>query len=157
MDIYLFLKGFGTDDRGRTLQSIWDFDDQTIDTCHNFIQKIFPTNEQSTHSLNTFFIDSNELIDHIRIDPRAAKNLLISKDWFLAYLSRNNSWQYGYNHNQLRVTRVIKSLLLLVSRVEAQLFCSSVHELIKADSNIPAITYDYWMAALGNDLAQQAR
>jgi hypothetical protein len=43
-----------------------------------------------------------------------------SADWFLGFLERNGHWIAKYNHNQLQITRVIKSLRLLASDEAAE-------------------------------------
>lgn len=151
MDIYMFLKGLKPDDRNRMLHEIWEYKDRDIETSHDFIQKMFPIDAPSHHSLNKFYLGDPQLIDQIRMDPTAIKNLLLSRDWFLGFLQRNDAWQYFYNHNQLRITRIIKCLKLLVSHAEAQKFYDDVIFLKKKDSKIPASSNQYWIEAL-NDI-----
>ena len=135
MNIYLFLKGLEPDDKGRSIYDIWNFSDTEIERNHDFIQRLFPLNEQSSLSLNKFYIEDPAIIEQIRIDPTIAKNFITSKNFYLAFLSRNEGWQYRYNHNQLRITRIIKSLLLLVSREEAESFHQQVISLINPNSS----------------------
>ena len=97
-NIYLFLKGLEPDERGLTLDQIWALSDRQINASHSFIQKVFPIDEPSTHSLNKFYLEDVGLVNQIRMDPKAVENLLISKDWFLSYLSRNDSWQCLHNN-----------------------------------------------------------
>ena len=54
-------------------------------------------------------------IDEIRQSSLAQANLAESARWFLGFLERNDHWITKYNHNHLRITRVIKSLRLLAS------------------------------------------
>ena len=152
----MFLKGLEPDDKGRFIHQIWEFSDIEIERTHNFIQKLFPLNEPSAMSLNKFYIDDSVLIERIRIDPKIANNLIASKNFFLGFLSRNDQWQRHHNHNQLRITRIIKSLMLLVSRDEAESFHRDVISLIHANSFIPNKAYEHWNLALGNKQASQA-
>ena len=107
-------------------------------------------------SLNKFYIEDPALIERIRIDPTIANNLIASKNFFLGFLSRNDQWQRHHNHNQLRITRVIKSLMLLISRDEAESFYQDVLTLIHTNSLIPTKAYEHWDLALGNKPASQA-
>ena len=156
MDIYMFLKGLEPDDKGRFIHQIWEFSDIEIERTHNFIQKLFPLNEPSAMSLNKFYIDDSVLIERIRIDPKIANNLIASKNFFLGFLSRNDQWQRHHNHNQLRITRIIKSLMLLVSRDEAESFHQEVISLINSNSLISTKAYEHWDLALGINPASQA-
>ena len=107
-------------------------------------------------SLNKFYIKDPALIERIRIDPTIANNLIASKHFFLGFLSRNDQWQRHHNHNQLRITRIIKSLMLLVSRDEAESFHRDVMSLIHVNSHIPTKAYEHWDLALDNKPASQA-
>ena len=149
MNIYNFLKGLEPDDKGRLIHQIWDFSDTEIERTHDFIQRIFPLNEPSTMSLNKFYVEDSTLIERIRIDPIITNNFILSKNFFLGFLSRNDHWQRYHNHNQLRITRIIKSLLLFVSRDEAESFYQDVLSLINSNASIPSKAYMHWDHALG--------
>ena len=155
MDIYKFLKGLEPDDQGRLIHQIWNFSDIEIERTHDFIQRLFPLNEPSAMSLNKFYIKDPALIERIRTDPTIANNLIASKNFFLGFLSRNDGWKRHHNHNQLRITRVIKSLLLLLSRDDAESFHQDVISLIHSSSNIPTKAYEHWDLALSNKAASQ--
>ena len=148
MDIYKFLKGLEPDDKGRLIHQIWDFSDTEIEGTHDFIQRIFPLNEPSTMSLNKFYVEDSALIERIRMDPIIMNNFIASKNFFLGFLSRNDQWQRYHNHNQLRITRIIKSLLLFVSRDEAESFYQDVLSLINSNASIPSKAYEHWDHAL---------
>jgi len=155
MNFYKFLKGLEPNAKGHLIKDIWDFSDKEINANHDFIQTLFPLDEPSNWSLNKLYLEDSKEIEKIRFDPIAVGNILKSKDWFLAYLKRNDSWQCLHNHNQLRITRIIKSLLLLVSRDEAEAFYKRVHELITPQAKIPARTFSYWESALGFNIKTQ--
>ena len=155
MDIYKFLKGLESDDKGRFIHQIWNFSDIEIERTHDFIQRLFPLNEPSALSLNKFYIKDPALIERIRIDPTIAKNLIASKNFFLGFLSRNDQWQRHHNHNQLRITRIIKSLMLFVSRDEAESFFQDVISLIQSNASISTKAYEHWSQALGEKSASQ--
>ena len=89
-----------------------------------------------------------DLIEAIKLSDLAQKNLQKSSQWFLGFLERNKQWQKRYDHNQLRITRVIKSLHLLCSQKIAMNFYQKMVTLIKDDHCIPESTYEYWVKAL---------
>ena len=94
-----------------------------------------------------FYLDSEALVEQIKNNPEAKKNILKSAKWFLSFLARNTYWNQKYNHNQLRITRVIESLRLLVSNVEADKFYQSVLELIEEDNKVNLDTLIFWKNA----------
>ena len=74
-------------------------------------------------------------------------NIIKSKDWFIEFLKRNNKWNSYSDHNQLRITRVIECLRLLISDEDADSFYSTILSMICEDNEINEITLDYWSKA----------
>jgi len=107
-----FLNGTSPDHRGRYLRDIWDFDDKTIEHTHDFIQWLFPLTEKSMSvpGVPTLSVDD---IAAIRNSEVTRANLERSAQWYLGFLQRNDHWIKSYDHNHLRITRMIKSLRLL--------------------------------------------
>ncbi len=147
MDFITFLTREGNDFLGRNLQDIWDFSDEEIEQTHDFVQVVFPINKPSRAVSHGVYLDSEALIEQIKNNPEAKENILKSAKRFLSFLARNTYWNQKYNHNQLRITRVIESLRLLVSNVEADKFYQSVLELIEEDNKVNLDTLVFWKNA----------
>jgi len=119
------------------------------------MQTLFPLDEPSNWSLNKLYLEDSREIEKIRVDPIAVGNILKSKEWFLEFLKRKDNWQYFHNHNQLRITRVIKSLLLLVSREEAHLFYEEILNSLNPNAKIPDVSFEHWIGSFDANLAQE--
>ena len=52
-------------------------------------------------------------------------NIIKSKDWFIKFLKRNDQWKLYSDHNQLRITRIIECLRLLISKVVSLILIDS--------------------------------
>ena len=52
MDFEKFLTNQGSDFKGRTLDEIWSYSDNEIESTHDFIQIVFPTNKPSQATFN---------------------------------------------------------------------------------------------------------
>ena len=63
------------------------------------------------------------------------------------FLKRNTYWNAPYDHNQLRITRVIECLRLLVSDEAADNFHKNVLELIQNNNRVSARTLNFWKNA----------
>ena len=109
-----FLEGKTPDHRGRILAMLLQQTDHQAETSHDYIQWLFPLDEPS-RSVNGAPVLTALDIDEIRESSFAKTNLAESARWFLGFLERNDHWITKYNHNHLRITRVIKSLRLLAS------------------------------------------
>ena len=109
--------------------------DYQAETNHDYIQWLFPLDEPS-RSVNGVPILTDLDIDEIRQSSLAQANLAKSARWFLGFLERNDHWITKYNHNHLRITRVIKSLRLLASDKAADEFKNIVFEYLGDDLNL---------------------
>ena len=143
MDLYKFLKNEEKDFQGRFLTDIWSFTDNEIEDSHDFIQLIFPLDKPSEALHHNIYLkDVYELLK-IKSDEIIKKNIIKSKDWFIDFLERNDQWKLYSDHNQLRITRIIECLRLLISDEEADLFYSTILSMVGKKVNINEITLDY--------------
>ena len=142
-----FIVGKGTDHLGRTLQEIWAFDDTTIERTHDFIQWVFPLNEDS-RAVSTAPILFETDIDEIGASPVAKTNLRKSADWFVGFLTRNDFWLQRSNHNHRRISRAIKSLTLLVGEDAAREFCDRILVLCDGHEHYMMGAIRHWLRAI---------
>jgi hypothetical protein len=146
MVLMSFLSGETPDFAGRYLADIWEFDDDQVEATHDFIQLVFPLLEPSRSSFHGVHL-SQEEVDVIKKLPHITRNLKNSAHWFLGFLKRNPAWKGRFNHNQLRITRAIRSLRVLVSDHEADKFRSEIMELVGANDLINEEALEYWRNA----------
>ena len=148
MDFLNFLLKEGKDFKGRTLESIWSFSDEDIERTHDFIQILFPLNKPSESAFHGYYLDSEDLIEQIRSNSIARENILKSSNWYLSFLTRNVwLWNRNYDHNQLRITRVIECLRLLISEDEADKFYDDVLKIIKDNNKVNQTSLNFWKNA----------
>ena len=134
-EIVSFLEGKTPDHRGRILAMLLQQTDHQAETTHDYIQWLFPLDEPS-RSVNGAPVLTELEIDQIRQSSLAQANLAKSARWFLGFLERNDHWIIKYNHNHLRITRVIKSLRLLASDKAADEFKDKVLALAGDNLNL---------------------
>jgi len=147
MDLIAFLKNEDVDFKNRTLSDIWDYDDSQIEANHDYIQLLFPLNKPSRHSFHGVHLSGDTQISEIRSSEAIQANIRTSANWFLMFLKREDYWRVGYNHNQLRITRVIECLRLLVSDCEADNFYQDVLSILGPDIKINEHTFKFWREA----------
>jgi len=142
-----FLEGKLPDHRGRTLAMLLQQTDHQAETTHDYIQWLFPLDEPS-RSVNGAPVLTELEIDEIRQSSLAQANLAESARWFLGFLERNDHWITKYNHNHLRITRVIKSLRLLASDEAADEFRDKVLALAGDNLNlVDRKARGFWLSA----------
>ena len=147
MDFQGFLRGETQDVKGRYLSDIWSFNDEQIEFTHDFISLVFPLEIKSNNSSQYFYLHDQELINAIRADLVIRAKMLKSASWFLDYLKRNKAWQSRYNHNQFRITRIIRSLRLLVSDIEADKFYQNIINMLDCEHVVNEKSLAFWAGA----------
>ena len=113
-DIEGFLAGTKADGVGRSVEQILDCDNAYWERTHDFIQWLFPLTEASRSVRNAPVLTDDE-IKQIRESEIAQANIQRSVLRYKEFLAGTTEWRNGYDHNHLRISRVIKSLRLLVS------------------------------------------
>ena len=134
MNFLSFLEGESPDVLGRTLEEIWGYNDAEIEGVHNFIQFIFPTNQKSASMPGVPILTAQD-IETIKQSETAQSNLLISVDWFVKFLKRNDHWITQYNHNHLRISRMVQSVRLLVGDEDAEMTKEITFNLLDGKEN----------------------
>ena len=147
MNFLSFLEGTSTDVLGRTIEEIWDYNDEEIEGVHNFIQFIFPTNQKSA-SMPGVPILTTQDIEAIAQSEIAKSNLIKSVDWFVQFLKRNDHWTAHYNHNHLRISRMIQSVRLLIGDRDAEMTKEIIFNLLDGKENkISDKSKSFWAAS----------
>ena len=89
-------------------------------------------------------------IDAIRADPSAQDTLRRAAGRMLRFYRNTRWWLTPYDHNHLRITRIIHSLRILTGPEEAQRFHKAVLALNDAaGSPVNARSLEYWADAAG--------
>lgn len=153
---------------GLYLKDIWNFNDWELENTHHFIQWMFPLEMKSNHSETAPVVGKDDL-DEMLKDKQVKDNILHSLNvmenfWgfdvphkacqftkprgYQNFLTKD--WPTAYNHNYIRIARVIHSLVIfglereaneLVAYLEKQVYPSYKH-LIGEE------TMNYWKFAL---------
>ena len=116
-----FLEGTGIDNHGRRLDQVVAEDDEYWEHTHNFIQWLFPLDEES-RSVRGSPVLAEEHILAIRESESARNNLQRSVTRYKGFLASTTNWRSGYDCKHLRISGVIKCLRLLVNNEGANTF-----------------------------------
>jgi Opioid growth factor receptor (OGFr) conserved region len=165
-----FDAGTRPDDRGRLLREIHGWPEYRLEQTHDYIQWLFPVADRSGFNPEAPILDA-KTIREFRSRPELRRNLQASFRRMLAFYGmdiqesggltvtrafsfaeRSKRWVTPYNHNHLRITRILKSLRLLGLEPEATAFFTCLAdiyrvELAKAGPGISDETFTFWKAA----------
>jgi hypothetical protein len=157
-----FYLGEQPDLNGRKIQEIWAWDFEDLECTHDYIQWLFPLDEQSRFNTDAPIVNE-EIVRSFQSDLRLSDNLLTSfavmlKFYGLQYINetkqierssdypiRKQEWVNKFDHNYLRITRILKCLMRFGLADEARSFYRCLAEIYRADRDrIGSETFQYW-------------
>jgi hypothetical protein len=166
-----FYSGHTPDHRGRWLHDIQQWQDDRLEDVHDFIQWLFPLREPSPVNPEAPTISAHT-IEAFREDPGLQSALRVSFERMLRFYGfdwhdgrppriepradfpkQSANWLTPGNHNHLRITRILKCLMLLHLVPEAHAFFAALAELNakERESRAPRITprtFEFWQSAV---------
>jgi hypothetical protein len=143
-----FLTGIGYDHRGRSFEDVLAFDDSSLERSHDYIQWLFPLPEASRFNLDAPVLTADELAA-LAASASATDNLRRARDRMLSFYRENDHWLTDFDHNHLRITRIIRCLALILGRGEAQAFHDEIRALVAAaGDSVNAQSLHYWREAV---------
>lgn len=147
--IHAFLAGRGRDGSGRQLADVLAFDDARIEGVHDFIQWCFPLDAPSRAVPGAPVLSRAEA-ECIRADPTAQEGLRAALQRMGLFYARTDNWLREYDHNHLRITRILTASRDLLGREAAadfHAFVTSRND--EAGKPINAASLEFWARACG--------
>jgi len=147
--IQAFLRGTGRDGRGRLLADVLAFDDARIEAVHDFIQWLFPLAEPSRAVPGAPVLTPAEAAA-IRADPQARAGLQAGLERMARFYAGTDGWLTGFDHNHLRITRIITATRDLLGPMPATAFHAEVTARnAAAGAPVNHASLRHWKQALG--------
>ncbi len=147
MDFKLFFLNKAPDHKERMLNDIYKFSDNEIEATHDFIQIIFPLAEPSYWSSNKYFIESQQEVEFLSKNKNVREVILKSASWYITFLKRNNHWKHRNDHNLKRITRMIKSVRLIVGNIEADNVKKEIISIENIEKLVGKKSFQCWKKA----------
>ena len=168
--LVVFYRDGAPDDCGRTLAEVLAWDDNRLEAVHDFIQWLFPLPEPSGAN-PTAPILTPETIRVFRSSIAVQDRLRQSFQRMLRFYGlrqvsgpaglgverapnfseRSQIWLRPMNHNHLRLTRILRSTLLLGLEAESKALFHALNALYREfPDSIPARTHAFWSTAAGS-------
>jgi len=160
--IISFFEMIKPDSEGRTLDDILAKSYEWMEFCHDYVQWLFPLVEESAYNPDAPLLTEFD-IEYFRNnrDSIAVKNYIYGIEAMLAFFgikidsdtlvaskadnfeSRKYTWAEHFNHNHLRMTRMLKSMMLL----GFEDYAHAVYNFI-SDFPVNENSKQYWTEAL---------
>jgi Opioid growth factor receptor (OGFr) conserved region len=146
-DVVAFLEGAGRDAAGRSVYEVLAFGLGPLEARHDFIQWLFPLPTPSRALPDAPVLSASE-IESLRVSHIAQTNLAAAAATMGRFYTVTDHWLQPDNHNHLRITRIIKSLRLLVGDAAADGFRRQILSRVEAThAPIGSATREFWNAA----------
>jgi len=162
-----FFRGTGTDHRGRGLDAILARDDAWLESTHDFVQWLFPLREPSgvlpqaprldAATEAAFAADAalrdalgrafERMLRFYGFERRDDGSIAPGPHWD----ARAPDWFRRSTHNDLRITRILRSLTLLGRADDARRFLAALaaERAARPDCGIGATAFAFWEDAVG--------
>jgi Opioid growth factor receptor (OGFr) conserved region. len=166
--IVAFYRHDAADHRGRTLREMWTWDHDRLEMVHDYIQWLFPLREPSMFNSSAPLVTDETVsafADDAALRQALKHSLVMMLDFYglalheeqdgrvrvsesASFASRRGNWVVPYNHNHLRLTRILTSVRTLgLPAYSIALFdCLEKIRKIRPDA-ISTETFGYWQRA----------
>lgn len=163
-----FYLGTAPDSEGRMLAGILGQDDHWLERTHNYVQWLFPLTEPSRWNPYAPLVD-DAAAQAFRATQELRANFMAAHVRMLAFYglqrapdgtvstapnwAARKQWFTRDGHNSLRLTRIIKSLVLLGLEDDARALQRALADLCvtEPECGITSTTRGYWRDALPED------
>ena len=165
-----FYRDGAPDDEGRTLAQILAWDDDRLEAIHTFIQWLFSLPEPSGANPDAPILGTTSIItfrSSIAMQDRLRQSFQrMLRFYGLCQTStpeglaveraphfdlRAQNWLVPGNHNHLRLTRILRSTLLLGLEAESKALFRALNAIYgEYPDRIPARTHAFWSTAAGS-------
>jgi Opioid growth factor receptor (OGFr) conserved region len=164
-----FYSGDGVDSEGRKLSEIWAWDFEELECAHDYIQWLFPLTEVSAFNSDAPLVNE-EVVAAFAGDRQLRQNLLKSVTVMLKFYgwhgvvseaeelsiesasdrqARESEWICPCDHNYLRITRILKCLMVFGLEQPALAFYTCLEQIYREWSDlIGGETFSYWTSAV---------
>jgi hypothetical protein len=141
--IVMFYLGHKVHPAGYTIEQVWKFSREQLEKIHDYIQWIFPLATPSTHVHDVPVLNKNEIEefrDNEILRSRVVRSYHLMLDFYgfhvagdaigrSAEFKKHSGWLYPKNHNYLRISRILESLVLMCFRSEAEAFLGALVDI----------------------------
>lgn len=139
----------GLDHRQRTLDQALAWDDEMLESTHDYVQWWFPLAEPSAFNLSAP-VASRAEFEELKMDERVRAGVELAMHRMLRFYGLrlevsgvikrtddwnrcSKNWAISPTHNDLRVTRILKSLCLLGHRARAEALLAVLEDITKEE------------------------
>lgn len=158
--LFAFLSGYGQSYSQVYIWDVWDFSYEELENRHDYIQWLFPLKERSRFNAFAPIIMDISPYKTYTIKEHMQKSFALMLSFYgfkicgdeiicsESFPERKENWITPGNHNYLRITRILKSLMLFGLKKEAGMFLRILETVYEDNKDkIGEETMNYWEGA----------
>ena len=145
--IVLFLRGEAKNSDGKTIHDICKFTTQELEETHDYIQWLFPLVEWSEMVPGSPYLEPED-IEMIKSDELIQENILQSLSLMHHFYETNDHWLQKGDHNHYRISRIIRSVVLLNKKENAEEFYQAILDRVEEKMPVTFESLEYWKDGL---------
>lgn len=158
--LFAFLSGYGQSYGQVYIWDVWDFSYEELESRHDYIQWLFPLKERSRFNTFAPIITDISPYKTYTIKENMQKSFVLMLSFYgfkicgdeiicsESFPERKENWVTAGNHNYLRITRILKSLMLFGLKKEAGMFLLILETVYEDNKDkIGEETMNYWEGA----------
>jgi len=135
---------------GLYLYDFANLSNDVLENKHDYIQWLFPLPEKSFFNTKCQVLDE-ETLKEFQTNEDLQDSLRFALGIMLKFYKESRHWVTKYNHNYLRISRIIRCLALVGLIEEAEEFYSFILSKV-LETEVDANTLKYWDAAVKGEL-----
>ena len=116
-----FFEGKGRTGHGKKIDEILSYSDRELECDHQYIQWLFPNRHPSRYNPSAPTLNA-ENIANLRASVEAMQYLSSGLDRMIKFYDETDHWIGKQDHNHLRITRIIETIIILVGYDQAKSF-----------------------------------
>lgn len=153
--IFNFFSGFDTDHAGRTVHDYHAMSNDDLEKIHDYIQWAFPTRQPSQCQAANAPLLNDEAVELMKNDTRATGNYYRMYIKIVSFYIDNKHWLVEFDHNHLRITRIIESTAEIFDIETAEQFSRIILNCnARAGSPVNNKSVTFWLRALDAMIAR---
>lgn len=161
-----FYNGTGPDSEGRMLADMQQWHDSQLEAVHDYIQWMFPLPERSQFNRSAPLFDADtiqEFETNVTISTNLVKSFVRILDFYgfvwkmdggiirsTKFRQKAEKWLSPNNHNHLRITRILRCMVLCGHHDVAQMFLGELQKVYDDSGKITAKTLGFWKSAVNS-------
>ena len=148
---------------GFAIDQVWNWNDKELEYSHTYIQWLFPSRIPSSMVSDSPVISQADIV-RFKTDSDLRKRFARSYVTVLRFygfritddgsvmraddfVEKSDNWLTPSNHNYLRITRILKAMMMFGFEKNARDFLEALHQVYRENPELVGASWGFWQRA----------